>query len=218
MQIPDSEWEEVRGSVLRMLAGSSSRSSKPAIFGAAPAPDDGGPRRPLGSAREGDAVALEVAAAEMAQAAAALVAIERTIMSATEKGVSPCCFVCPMSNHGTVRWGKELEADLLWWVLLDRTLVLISCVWKLSDSPGLMRSSCTWTCHSGMLCRLTPQRWQPRRQSAPRRPRSWSGAWLPWRPCWLPGGRRSQRPSLRLPAGLAQICASRRALLGTQYM
>ena len=94
MQIPVSEWEDVRGSVLRMLAGSSSRSSKPAIFGAAPAPDEGGPRRPLGSAREGDAVALEVAAAEMAQAAAALVAIERTIMSATEKGVSPCCFMC----------------------------------------------------------------------------------------------------------------------------
>ena len=95
LQIPDSEWEDVRGSVLRMLAGSSSRSSKPAIFGAAPAPDDGGLRRPLGSAREGDAVALEVAAAEMAQAAAALVAIERTIMSATERGVSPRCFMCP---------------------------------------------------------------------------------------------------------------------------
>ena len=70
-----------------MLAGSSSKSSKPAIFGAAPAPDDGGPRRPLGSAREGDAGALEVAAAEMAQSAATLVAIERTIMALSEKGV-----------------------------------------------------------------------------------------------------------------------------------
>ncbi len=87
MQIPESQWEDVRNSVIQSLAGSSSRSSKPAIFGAAPAPDDGGPRRPLGSAREGNAVALEVAAAEMAQSAATLVAIERTIMALSEKGV-----------------------------------------------------------------------------------------------------------------------------------
>ena len=92
LQIPEDQWEDVSSTVLRMLSGSSSKSSKPAIFGAAPAPDDGGPRRPLGSAREGDAVALEVAAAEMAQAASTLVAIERTIMSLSEKGVS-----CPMS-------------------------------------------------------------------------------------------------------------------------
>ena len=87
MQIPESQWEDVRNSVIQSLAGSSSRSSKPAIFGAAPAPDDGGPRRPLGSAREGDTVALEVAAAEMAHSAAMLVAIERTIMALSEKGV-----------------------------------------------------------------------------------------------------------------------------------
>ena len=87
LQIPESQWEDVRNSVIQSLAGSSSRSSKPAIFGAAPAPDDGGPRRPLGSAREGDTVALEVAAAEMAHSAAMLVAIERTIMALSEKGV-----------------------------------------------------------------------------------------------------------------------------------
>ena len=89
LQIPEDQWEDVRNTVLRMLAGASSKSSKPAIFGAAPAPDGGGPRRPLGSAREGDAVALEVAAAEMAQSASTLVAIERTIMALSEKGV--CC-------------------------------------------------------------------------------------------------------------------------------
>lgn len=84
---------------MEMLAASSSRSAKPAIFGAAPAPDDQ-QRRPLGSAREGDAVALEVAAAEMAQAAANLVAIERSIMSITEKGVGLLCtppFIHPCS-------------------------------------------------------------------------------------------------------------------------
>ena len=43
--------------------------------------------------------------AEMAQAAAALVAIERTIMSATERGVSPRCFMCPMSDRGTTAVG-----------------------------------------------------------------------------------------------------------------
>ena len=39
-QIPEGEWARVRESVLQMLAASSSRSSKPAIFGAAPTPDD----------------------------------------------------------------------------------------------------------------------------------------------------------------------------------
>jgi len=87
LQIPEDQWENVRNSVTRMLAGASSKSSKPAIFGAAPTPDSEGPRRPLGSAREGDAVALEVAAAEMAQSASMLVAIERTIMALSEKGV-----------------------------------------------------------------------------------------------------------------------------------
>lgn len=92
LQIPEDQWEDVRSTVQRMLAGASSKSSKPAIFGAAPAPDGGGPRRPLGSAREGDAVALEVAAAEMAQSASTLVAIERTIMALSEKGVCCCHF------------------------------------------------------------------------------------------------------------------------------
>ena len=90
LQIPEDQWEDVRNTVLRMLAGVTSKSSKPAIFGAAPVPDDGGPRRPLGSAREGDAVALEVAAAEMAQSASTLVAIERTIMALSQKGVCSC--------------------------------------------------------------------------------------------------------------------------------
>ena len=85
-QVPGDTWDGIRDSVLEMLAASSSRSSKPNIFGAAPAPEDQ-QRRQLGSAREGDAVALEVAAAEMAQAAANLVAIERSIMALTEKGV-----------------------------------------------------------------------------------------------------------------------------------
>ena len=130
LQIPGSEWEDVRSSVLRTLAGSSSRSSKPAIFGAAPAPDDGGSRRPLGSAREGDAVALEVAAAEMAQAAAALVAIERTIMSVTERGVSPCCFVCMCCYYGTARlqWSEIFGSDLTWEVHSHWTLVFVPCV------------------------------------------------------------------------------------------
>ena len=86
MQIPDDQCDSIRESVLQMLAASSSKSSKPAIFGAAPVPEDT-QRRQLGSAREGDAVALEIAAAEMAQAASNLVAIERSIISLTEQGV-----------------------------------------------------------------------------------------------------------------------------------
>ena len=85
-QVPEDAWDGVRDSVLEMLAAPSSRSSKPSIFGAAPAPEEQN-RRPLGSAREGDTVALEVAAAEMAQAAAKLVALERSIVALTEKGV-----------------------------------------------------------------------------------------------------------------------------------
>ncbi len=96
--------------MLEMLAASSSRSSKPAIFGAAPAPEEQ-QRRPLGSAREGDAVALEVAAAEMAQAAANLVAIERSIVALNEKGVRPdAAFSC--------LFGMQLQAD---WILSVQT-------------------------------------------------------------------------------------------------
>ncbi|KAK9915375.1 hypothetical protein WJX75_008171 [Coccomyxa subellipsoidea] len=84
-KVPEDAWDGVRDSVLEMLAASSSKSSKPSIFGAAPAPEEQ-QRRPLGSAREGDTVALEVAAAEMAQAAANLVAIERSIVGLTERG------------------------------------------------------------------------------------------------------------------------------------
>ncbi len=117
MQIPEDQWEDVSNTVLRMLAGSSYKSSKPAIFGAAPAPDDGGPRRPLGSAREGDAVALEVAAAEMAQAASTLVAIERTIMSLSEKGVRrPTSMLYPfvLSPFFSVRHNTTGAALLTW--------------------------------------------------------------------------------------------------------
>lgn len=63
------------------------------------------------------------------------------------------------------------------------------------------------------LCcgRLTPRRWLQRRRSEPRQLRSSSGAWPPWRLCWQPGARLWQRPSPRLPAGPALICASRSA-------
>lgn len=83
-----------------MLAASSSKSSKPSIFGAAPAPEEQ-QRRPLGSAREGDTVALEVAAAEMAQAAANLVAIERSIVALTERGVRLHCHPYPLCSDRT---------------------------------------------------------------------------------------------------------------------
>ena len=52
-QIPEERWDGVRDSVLQTLAASSSRSSKPQIFGAAPAPEPAaGSRRPIGSAAQ----------------------------------------------------------------------------------------------------------------------------------------------------------------------
>ena len=50
---PEERWDGVRDSVLQTLAASSSRSSKPQIFGAAPAPEPAaGSRRPIGSAAQ----------------------------------------------------------------------------------------------------------------------------------------------------------------------
>eukprot|EP01025_Chloroclados_australasicus_P036479 TRINITY_DN3719_c0_g3_i1.p1 TRINITY_DN3719_c0_g3~~TRINITY_DN3719_c0_g3_i1.p1 ORF type:complete len:698 (-),score=116.69 TRINITY_DN3719_c0_g3_i1:415-2508(-) len=73
-------YDETREHILRLTAGSS-RSRKPAIYGIAAAAEVTR-LRPLSlEATEGGAAALELAAAEMAQAAAGLVQVERQIVS-----------------------------------------------------------------------------------------------------------------------------------------
>lgn len=81
-QIPESEFDSIKSHLLAICA-STSRSSKPAIYGLA-AEAEVRRLRPLSTspaAMEGDAAALELAAAEMAQAAAHLVSLERDIIS-----------------------------------------------------------------------------------------------------------------------------------------
>lgn len=85
-KLQESTWNAISDQIL-VFAAASSRSGKPAIYGVAaqaelqrirPMPD--------GSNLESDALQLELAAAEMAQAAAALVSIEREIAAATSSG------------------------------------------------------------------------------------------------------------------------------------
>jgi len=78
-QISEDKWDELESELLQLMK-ESSKSSKPAIHGEAQ-PDD-----KLSILKAGDIVALELAAAEMANAAADLVSIERELMTAFERG------------------------------------------------------------------------------------------------------------------------------------
>ncbi|KAK9829872.1 hypothetical protein WJX72_008358 [[Myrmecia] bisecta] len=90
-KIAPDQFDIIRAQVLALCA-TSSRSSKPAIYGVAAAAEVQR-LRPLSSsssgALEGDAAALELAAAEMAQAAANLVQIERAIVELVATGSDP---------------------------------------------------------------------------------------------------------------------------------
>lgn len=81
-KVPQSQWRTIRDQILD-FAAASSRSGKPAIYGIA-ATAELQRIRPTqdGTALESDALSLEVAAAEMAQAAAALVSLERELARA----------------------------------------------------------------------------------------------------------------------------------------
>ncbi|KAK9848494.1 hypothetical protein WJX84_004190 [Apatococcus fuscideae] len=81
-KIPKTSWAEVKGRLYAMVS-ESSRSSKPAIYGA---PSSQEPPRLQPVRRENDTRDLEKAAGEMAQAASRLVEIERNIVSLTEDG------------------------------------------------------------------------------------------------------------------------------------
>jgi len=81
-QLPETRWESVTSALTALWGGGSGAlSSLPAIYGVA-AEAEVKRLRPLSTGAEGDAAALELAAAEMAQAAAQLVAVEREVKGA----------------------------------------------------------------------------------------------------------------------------------------
>lgn len=84
-QVPEPAWEGVRGALAALWGGvgGGALSTMPAIYGVA-AEAEIKRLRPLSTGQEGDAAALELAAAEMAQAAAKLVAVEREVKAAAE--------------------------------------------------------------------------------------------------------------------------------------
>lgn len=85
-QVPEPAWEGVRDALAALWGfggGGGALSSLPAIYGVA-AEAEVKRLRPLSTGQEGDAAALELAAAEMAQAAAQLVAVEREVKAAAE--------------------------------------------------------------------------------------------------------------------------------------
>ncbi|KAK9843998.1 hypothetical protein WJX81_001575 [Elliptochloris bilobata] len=80
-KVPKGQWDGIRQAILQMCA-TSSRSSKPAIYGGQILGDTVGLRGPL---REGSASDIEAAAADMAAAASALVIIERELAAMVAK-------------------------------------------------------------------------------------------------------------------------------------
>lgn len=76
-KIPEDAWDNLRRKLLSLVSGTS-RSSQPQIFGATPTVDTQQIRQKAGQLK-GSASALETAAADMGQAAGALVAAERHI-------------------------------------------------------------------------------------------------------------------------------------------
>lgn len=84
-QLPESEFDAVRDEIIK-LTSSSSQSSRPAIYGIIAAAEVDRLRPLSGSASQSEVATLELAAAEMAQAAAELVATEREILRLRDKG------------------------------------------------------------------------------------------------------------------------------------
>ena len=84
-QVPEPAWEGVRGALAALWGGvgGGALSTMPAIYGVA-AEAEVKRLRPLSTGAKGDAAALELAAAEMAQAAAQLVAVEREVHAAAD--------------------------------------------------------------------------------------------------------------------------------------
>ena len=83
--MPEPAWEGVRGALAALWGGvgGGALSTMPAIYGVA-AEAEVKRLRPLSTGAKGDAAALELAAAEMAQAAAQLVAVEREVKAAAD--------------------------------------------------------------------------------------------------------------------------------------
>eukprot|EP01026_Neomeris_dumetosa_P067015 TRINITY_DN6517_c0_g1_i8.p1 TRINITY_DN6517_c0_g1~~TRINITY_DN6517_c0_g1_i8.p1 ORF type:complete len:559 (-),score=98.34 TRINITY_DN6517_c0_g1_i8:29-1705(-) len=81
-KVAKDRWDETREHILRLTAGSS-RSRKPAIYGIAAAAEVSRLRPLSVDDTDGGAAALELAAAEMAQAAANVVQVEKSIESIT---------------------------------------------------------------------------------------------------------------------------------------
>lgn len=84
-QLPESQFESLKEEIVK-LTSSSSQSSRPAIYGIIAAAEVDRLRPLSGSASQSEVATLELAAAEMAQAAAELVATEREILRLREKG------------------------------------------------------------------------------------------------------------------------------------
>ncbi len=85
LKVPESYFEEVKSQILS-LTMTSSRSSRPAIYGIVAAAEVERLRPLSGAASHDEVATLELAAAEMAQAAAELVATEREILRLRSKG------------------------------------------------------------------------------------------------------------------------------------
>ncbi|PRW34079.1 glycoside hydrolase isoform A [Chlorella sorokiniana] len=131
-KIPPEEWGTLREQLLTALLGST-RSSKPSIFGAVAEADTS----TLGSLTSaGDPGALEVAASEMATAAAALVSIERAMLQVTADGGDPAVLAAKQADRAEAASLLERRLAAIEALLTARRQVAAVAVEKVAE-PAL---------------------------------------------------------------------------------
>lgn len=121
-KVPEEQWETLKERIVA-LTSSSSRSGKPAIYGIVAAAEVSR-LRPLTSASADEASKLELAAAEMAQAAAHLVDLEREIVGLSTTGADTSQLAVKEAERTEAAAGLERKMAAMEAVLAARRTVL----------------------------------------------------------------------------------------------
>jgi alpha-amylase len=117
--VDEANFDNVRQAILE-ITSTSSRSSKPAIYGMVAAAEVRRLRPLSGTLAQNDAAQLELAAAEMAQAAADLVCLEREIMTLSKSGADAALMGAKEAARSEVRrrrwrrWGRWRRCCWRW--------------------------------------------------------------------------------------------------------
>ncbi|GAB4823092.1 hypothetical protein N2152v2_010138 [Parachlorella kessleri] len=133
-QIPESDWEPIKQQLLAVLS-SSSRSSKPAIFGIATMDEDDSQVTAIAS--EGDAAALESAANEMASAATRLVSVERDILAMLANAADVAALAAKQSERAEASSLLERRMAAMEAILVSRRKLLEAPLPEAQQAPRI---------------------------------------------------------------------------------